>query len=81
MNDRSRAPADPSTRARIDALIDHLRVHGVRMLPSTIVEALIDAGLSADAAEVLGEAVLARMGERVAPADDPALRPRRYAGI
>ena len=79
MTNRSRALADPSTRARVDGLIDQLRVRGVRMLPSTIVAALIDAGLNADAAEVLAKAVLARMGERVAPADDPAPRIRRRA--
>jgi hypothetical protein len=79
MNDRSRAPADPSTRARVDGLIDHLRVRGVRMLPTTIVAALVDAGLGADAAEVLAQAVLARMGERVGPADDPMPRLRRHA--
>ena len=76
MDDRSRALAYPFTRARLDAVIDQLRVRGVRMLPMNMAAALTDAGLSADAVEMLVEAVLARLGERVSPADAPALQVR-----
>lgn len=68
MADVSRALADPFTRARFDALIDHFRTRGVRMLRSNIIAALTDAGLDTDAAEILAEAVLARIRERVSPA-------------
>ncbi len=75
----SRALADPFARARVDALIERFRIRGVRMLPLDIIAALTDVGLDADAAEILAEAVLARMRERVSPADELALqggRPR-----
>ena len=68
--------ADPFTRARIDTLIDQFRRRGVRMLPLDMTAALTDAGLSTDAVEMLVEAILARIGERVSPADAPALRVR-----
>ncbi len=83
VDDRSRALADPFTRARVDALIESFRIRGVQMLPLNMAAALTDAGLGADAAEILVEAVLARMGERVSPADEPALpvaRPPRFYG-
>jgi hypothetical protein len=79
VDDTSRALADPFTRARIDALIERFRIQRVRMLPSDIIAALTNAGLHADAAKILAEAVLARMGERVSPAHDLTLtvgRPR-----
>jgi ethanolamine ammonia-lyase small subunit len=79
VDDRSRALADPFTRARLDTVIDQLRVRGVRMLPVNMAAALTDAGLSADAVEMLVEAILARIGERVSPADAPALRVRGRA--
>ena len=80
MNNRGRALADPSTCARVDARIEQFRIRDMRMLPSTIVAALTDAGLSSDAAEILAQAVLTRIGERVSPADNPAPRLRSYAG-
>jgi hypothetical protein len=73
MDDVSRALADPFTRARVDALIERFRIRRVRMLPLDIIAALTDSGLRADAAEILAEAVLARMRERVSPADELAL--------
>jgi hypothetical protein len=79
VDDVSRALADPFTRARVDALIEHFRIRGVRMLPLDIIAALIEAGLHADAAKILAEAVVARIEERVSPADGLALmigRPR-----
>ena len=69
MRDQSQALTNPFTRSRIDILIDQFRGRGVRMLPLNITAALIDAGLGPDAAEILAEAVLARIGERVSPAD------------
>jgi hypothetical protein len=68
--------ADPFTRARIDTLIDQFRSRGVRMLALDVAAALSDAGLGPDAADILAEAVLARIGERVQPADAPPLRVR-----
>jgi hypothetical protein len=79
VDNRSRALADPFTRARLDVLIDQLRVRGVRMLPLDMAAALTDAGLGPDAVEMLVEAILARIGERVSPADDPARQPRGRA--
>ena len=79
VDDRSRALADPFTRARLDGLIDQLRVRGVRMLPVNMAAALTDAGLSADAVEMLVEAILVRLGERVSPADAPARQVRGRA--
>ena len=70
MGDVGRALTDPFTRARIDALIDQLRVRGVRMNSSNIIAALTDTGLHADAAKILAETALARIGQRVAPCDD-----------
>jgi hypothetical protein len=61
-------------RARLDGLIDQMRVRGVRMLPSDMAAALTDAGLSTEAVEMLVEAVLARIEKRVSPADAPPLR-------
>ncbi len=69
----SRALTDPFARARVDALIERFRIRGVRMLPLDIIASLTDVGLDADAAEILAEAVLARMRERVSPADELAL--------
>ena len=79
VDDRSRALADPFTRARLDGLIDQLRVRGVRMLPLDMAAALTDAGLGPDAVEMLVEAILARIGERASPADAPARQVRGRA--
>ncbi len=73
MDDVSRALADPFTRARVDALIESFRIRRVRMLPLDIAAALTDVGLDADAAKSLAEVVLARLGERVSPADELVL--------
>ena len=72
MGDICQALADPFTRARVDALIEQFRMRGVRMNSSNIIAALTDTGLHADAAKILAETVLARMGQRVAPLGDLA---------
>ena len=73
VDDVSQALADPFTRARVNTRIESFRVRGVRMLPLNIAAALADAGLDVDAAEILVRAVVARIGERVSPIDDPTL--------
>ncbi len=69
MGDVCQALADPFTRARVDALIDQFRLRGVRMNSSNIIATLTDTGMHADAAKILAETVLARIGQRVAPLD------------
>jgi hypothetical protein len=51
-------------------LIYQFRIRGVQMNPLSIVAALTDTGLHADAAKILAETVLSRIGQRVAPFDD-----------
>ncbi len=68
--DVSRVLADPAMRARVDGLIEQFRVRGVRMKASNIIAALTTEGLDADAATILAETVLARIGQRVAPLGD-----------
>lgn len=79
ISDVSRALADPAMCARIDGLIEQFRTRGVRMNALNIIAALTDEGLEAQAANILADTVLARIGQRVAPLD--ALPPqlgRRY---
>jgi hypothetical protein len=79
VHDVHAAPADPFTRARVDGLIEILRTRGVSFHRMNIISALTHANLEHDAAALLAEAVLARVGERVLPLAPCVKADRRQA--